>query len=114
MGRHREVIHGLVSDDDDGPIGWIQEIVLDSADVRDLTRFWAGLLGGTLVEWYPGWITLEPPPHAKRLSFQCTARVRGGARAGSGQLDPVVHFDVLVGDPGWCSRSGHRVGRELP
>jgi hypothetical protein len=35
-----------VSADDDGPVGWIREIVLDSADPRDLARFWAGLLGG--------------------------------------------------------------------
>ena len=23
--------------------------------------------------WYPGWVTLEPPPHGQRLSFQSTA-----------------------------------------
>jgi glyoxalase superfamily protein len=53
-----------------GPIGWIREIVLDRPDPWDLAGFWAGLLGGTPVQWYPGWVTLEPPPHGQRLSFQ--------------------------------------------
>jgi predicted enzyme related to lactoylglutathione lyase len=44
------------------------------------------------VQWYPGWVTLEPPPHGQRLSFQGTdIRVPAGAGAG-------VHFDVLVSD----------------
>jgi hypothetical protein len=49
------------------------------------------MLGGTPVEWYPGWVTLEPPPRGQRLSFQASgvAMSRAGRR---------VHFDVLVGD----------------
>ena len=39
-------------------IGWIREVVLDCAEPWVLARFWAGLLGGTPVEWYPGWVTL--------------------------------------------------------
>ena len=54
----------------DGIIGWVREIVLDTPDPPGLAAFWAGLLGGTPVEWYPGWVTLEPPPHGQRLSFQ--------------------------------------------
>lgn len=79
-------------DNDDGLIGWIREIVLDSADPWRLGSFWAGLLGGTPTQWYPGWVTLEPPPHGQRLSFQGTT---GAARTG-----PTlgVHFDVLVSD----------------
>jgi len=88
----------LVSADDDVPIGWIREIVLDSADPWRLARFWAGLLGGTPVEWYPGWVTLESPPHGQRLSFQGTAGSGGGSRAGSGSGGPAVHFDILVSD----------------
>jgi hypothetical protein len=42
--------HGLVSDSDDRPVGWIREIVLDCADPWELARFWAGLLGATPVE----------------------------------------------------------------
>jgi hypothetical protein len=66
-------------------IGWISEVVLDGPDPWVLARFWAGLLGGTPVEWYPGWVTLEPPPNGQRLSFQATAHDRvmeAGAAAG--------------------------------
>jgi Glyoxalase-like domain len=88
--------HGLVSDDNGGTIGWIREIVLDSPDPPGLASFWAGLLGGEPVEWYPGWITLEPPPHGQRLSFQGTGA--SGAPAADGRAGPIVHFDVLVSD----------------
>jgi hypothetical protein len=44
--------HGLAGDG--GVIGWIREIVLDSPDPWTLAGFWAGLLSGTPVEWYPG------------------------------------------------------------
>ncbi len=88
--------------DADGPVGWIREIVLDCPQPWDLARFWAGLLGGTPVEWYPGWVTLEPPPHGQRLSFQGTgpAGPAGPAASppGGGHREPVVHFDVLVDD----------------
>ena len=83
-----------MGDEGDGAIGWIREIVLDSCDPHGLASFWSGLLGGTPVEWYPGWVTLEPPPHGQRLSFQGTG---AGPAAGSG-AGPIVHFDVLVGD----------------
>ena len=75
----------------DGAIGWIREVVMDCAEPWELARFWAGLVGGAPVEWYPGWVTLEPPPHGQRLSFQATTTT----------LDPEaarVHFDVLVDD----------------
>jgi hypothetical protein len=91
-GRH----HGLVGDDDDGVIGQIREIVLDSPDPWALAAFWAGLLGGTPVQWYPGWVTLEPPPHGQRLSFQ--GSTAGDDPAGSTPAATGVHFDVLVGD----------------
>ena len=72
-------------------IGWIREVVLDCPDPWELARFWAGLLGGTPVEWYPGWVTLEPPPHGQRLSFQASSAPVGTHTAR-------VHFDVLVAD----------------
>jgi catechol 2,3-dioxygenase-like lactoylglutathione lyase family enzyme len=80
----------------DQVIGWIREIVLDTPDPHRLAGFWAALLGGTPVQWYPGWVTLEPPPHGQRLSFQGTdswVPDGAGARPGGG-----VHFDVLVSD----------------
>lgn len=72
-------------------IGWIREIVLNSPDPLALSTFWAHLLGGAPVEWYDGWVTLEPPPHGQRLSFQ---RAKPDAHIGS----TGVHFDVLVDD----------------
>ena len=75
----------------DSVIGWIREVVLDCAEPWELARFWAGLLGGTPVEWYPGWVTLEPPPHGQRLSFQASSAPAAGGAAR-------VHFDVLVAD----------------
>ena len=87
--------HGVVDDDDD-VIGWIREIVLDSPDPWALAHFWARLLGGTPVQWYPGWVTLEPAPHGQRLSFQ-GIRTREG-QAAAPRAAPLVHFDVLVGD----------------
>lgn len=76
---------------DDAAIGWIREIVLDCAEPWALARFWAGLLGGIPVEWYPGWVTIEPPPHGQRLSFQASTAPPGARTA-------LVHFDVLVDD----------------
>ena len=81
-----------------GPIGWIREIVLDCPDPWDLAGFWAGLLGGTPVQWYPGWITLEPPPHGQRLSFQGGGGPKGGSPPDRGVTGPATHFDVLVSD----------------
>jgi hypothetical protein len=73
------------------PVGWIREVVLDCPDPWALARFWSGLLGGEPAEWYPGWVTLEPPPHGQRLSFQLSAdAVVADVRR--------VHFDVLVDD----------------
>ena len=74
---------------DTTPIGSIREIVLNSRDPLALAQFWGRVVGGTPTEWYDGWVTLEPPPHGQRLSFQ-------------GSDDPpsptTVHVDVLVED----------------
>jgi len=85
---------GPAEDEGHGAIGWIREIVLNTSQPWRLAAFWAGLLGGTPVEWYPGWVTLEPPPHGQRLSFQGT----GGDRAAGSGAAPAAHFDVLVSD----------------
>jgi Glyoxalase-like domain len=80
----------------DQVIGWIREIVLDTPDPHRLAGFWAALLGGTPVQWYPGWVTLEPPPHGQRLSFQGISGAAGPA--GEDRVSGLVHFDILVGD----------------
>jgi Glyoxalase-like domain len=76
------------------PIGWIREIVLNCSDPWKLAGFWASLLGGHPVEWYPGWVTLEPPPHGQRLSFQRSPPTASHSAVGA----TVMHFDVLVRD----------------
>jgi hypothetical protein len=86
--------NGPVDAEDIDPVGWIREIVLDAVNPWDLASFWAGLLGGTPTEWYPGWVTLEPPPRGLRLSFQATEAQRPAGAAPT----PIVHFDVLVSD----------------
>jgi len=73
------------------PIGWIREIVLNTHDPLALSAFWSQLLGGAPVAWHEGWITLEPPPHGQRLSFQRLDDTAPHDVAG-------VHFDVLVED----------------
>ncbi len=91
-----------MGDDSGATIGWIREIVLDTPEPWHLAGFWARLLGGTPVEWYPGWVTLEPPPHGQRLSFQGVSARRGSAAraplAPTPPPRPIVHFDVLVAD----------------
>jgi hypothetical protein len=84
----------VVTDADPAPVGWIREIVLNCPEPSELAVFWAALLGGEPVEWHPGWVTLEPPPHGQRLSFQITADRLGGAAVPSGP--GLVHFDILV------------------
>jgi Glyoxalase-like domain len=85
------------------PIGWIREIVLDTAHPLELASFWAGLLGGEPTQWYDGWVTLEPPPHGQRLSFQRSDRV---------VEDATVHFDVLVDDLEAADRRVRAAGAE--
>jgi hypothetical protein len=85
-----------VTDAEQVPIGWIREVVLNSPQPSALAEFWAGLLGGAPVQWYPGWVTLEPPPHGQRLSFQASPDPPDGASAASGP--GLVHFDILVED----------------
>jgi len=75
----------------DAAIGWIREVVLDCADPWALARFWAGPLGGTPVQWYQGWVTLEPPPNGQRLSFQASSTPLA-------EHTSKVHFDILVED----------------
>ncbi|MFZ5852053.1 MAG: VOC family protein [Actinomycetota bacterium] len=57
------------------PVGRLREVVLDAPDPHALARFWAAVLGGEPLEWYPGWVTLEPPP-GPRVSFQASAGQR--------------------------------------
>lgn len=72
-------------------VGWIREIVLNSPDPWALAEFWSRIVGGAPTQWYDGWVTLEPPPHGQRLSFQGTGEV-------GTQGAMTMHFDILVVD----------------
>src|SRR6266545_2105026 len=73
---------------------------MDPRDRPELPRaVGAGRLGGAPVEWYPGWVTLEPPPHGQRLSFQASPDVPDSPAPGEpGGPGGLVHFDILVDD----------------
>jgi catechol 2,3-dioxygenase-like lactoylglutathione lyase family enzyme len=88
--------HAVVTAAEHSTIGWIREVVLNCPEPTELARFWARLLGGEPVEWYPGWVTLEPPPHGQRLSFQASADRAGESSEPGGP--GLVHFDILVDD----------------
>jgi Glyoxalase-like domain len=62
MSAGRIVRHDGRVPESDQVIGWIREIVLDTADPHRLAGFWAALLGGAPVQWYPGWVTPAPHP----------------------------------------------------
>jgi hypothetical protein len=83
--RDRHHARGMTGE----PIGWIREVVLNAADPHALAEFWSRVVGGSPVEWYDGWVTLEPPPHGQRLSFQ---------QSSTSPSDSSVHVDVLVED----------------
>jgi hypothetical protein len=78
------------------PVGWIREIVFDCPDPSRLARFWASLVGGEPVEWYEGWVTLEPPPQGQRLSFQAVPNFRKPTWPDPGGQQ--MHVDLLVAD----------------
>ncbi len=95
-GRRRDAGDADISARRD-PVGWIREVVLDCVDPWRLAAFWAAVVGGDPVQWYPGWVTLEPPPNGQRLSFQTVS----GFEAPTWPAPSVptqVHVDVLVED----------------
>jgi hypothetical protein len=78
-------------------VGWIREVVLDCADPWQLAAFWAAVVGGEPVQWYPGWVTLEPPPHGQRLSFQQVPDFTPPTWPAN-SVPAQMHVDVLVQD----------------
>lgn len=109
-------------------IGRIDEVVFDCADPARLAQFWAGVLGGELVERDPSWCYLDPPGWT-RLAFQrvpepersknrlhldvqvddlavavAAAETLGARRVGEVERDSVGWFQVLLDpeDNEWC------------
>jgi len=92
-GRHTEPM----SDPPSAPVGWVREVVLDCSDPWSLAEFWSALVGGEPVEWHERWVTLEPPPHGQRMSFQSIAGYRPSTWP-EGQVPQQMHVDILVED----------------
>ena len=73
--------------------------VLDAPDARDLATFYQRLLGWTVGQDEPDWVTLRPPGGAPGLSFQTeTGYVRPTWPAGPGDQQMMMHLDIEVDD----------------
>jgi catechol 2,3-dioxygenase-like lactoylglutathione lyase family enzyme len=74
-------------------------VVLDSPDARELAGFYRRLLGWTVGQDEPEWVTLRPPGGGAGLSFQTeTAYVRPTWPAGPGDQQMMAHLDIEVDD----------------
>jgi catechol 2,3-dioxygenase-like lactoylglutathione lyase family enzyme len=73
--------------------------VLDAPDARDLAGFYRRLLGWTIGQDEPDWVTLRPPGGGAGLSFQAeTAYARPTWPAGPGDQQMMMHLDIEVAD----------------
>ena len=73
--------------------------VLDSPDASELGAFYRRLLGWTLRQDEPGWLTLSAPGGGAALSFQTEAAyVRPTWPAGPGDQQMMTHLDIEVED----------------
>jgi catechol 2,3-dioxygenase-like lactoylglutathione lyase family enzyme len=73
--------------------------VLDAPDARELAAFYQRLLGWTIGQDEPDWVTLRPPDGGPGLSFQTEAAyVRPTWPAGPGDQRMMMHLDIEVGD----------------
>jgi catechol-2,3-dioxygenase len=71
--------------------------VLDAPDARELAAFYQRLLGWTIGQDEPGWVTLRPPGDSAGLSFQTEAAyVRPTWPAGPGDQQMMLHLDIEV------------------
>ena len=74
-------------------------IVLDSPDARRLAAFYSQLLGWTVDQDEPDWVTLRSPDGRHQLSFQTEplyVRPTWPARQGDQQM--MAHLDIEVDD----------------
>jgi catechol 2,3-dioxygenase-like lactoylglutathione lyase family enzyme len=73
--------------------------VLDSPDARELASFYRRLLGWTVQQDEPDWVTLRAPGGGLGLSFQTEANyVRPTWPAGPGDQQMMMHLDIEVED----------------
>jgi catechol 2,3-dioxygenase-like lactoylglutathione lyase family enzyme len=73
--------------------------VLDSPDARALADFYQRLLGWTVEQDKPDWVTLRAPDGGSGLSFQTEAAyVRPTWPAGPDDQQMMMHLDIEVDD----------------
>ncbi len=84
---------------DQRPRTSLSGVVLDSPDARELAAFYRRLLGWTVGQDEPDWVTLRPPDGGAGLSFQTEgAYVRPTWPAGPGDQQMMEHLDIEVDD----------------
>jgi hypothetical protein len=89
-------------------IGQLRATVLDCPEPAELARFYAELIGGSVVQDKPDWVTVQDD-RGRRLSFQRAPEYRPPRfpdPAGSQQL----HLDIQVEDPDAAERAALAIG----
>jgi catechol 2,3-dioxygenase-like lactoylglutathione lyase family enzyme len=82
-----------------GPRLTLTATVLDSPDARVLAEFYRRLLGWTVGQDEPDWVTLRAPDGGAGLSFQTeSAYVTPTWPAGPGDQQMMTHLDIEVDD----------------
>ncbi len=83
----------------DRPRLTLTSTVLDAPDARALADFYRGLLGWTVGQDEPDWVTLRPPEGGPGLSFQTEpAYVAPAWPARPGDQQMMLHLDIEVDD----------------
>jgi catechol 2,3-dioxygenase-like lactoylglutathione lyase family enzyme len=86
-------------------------VVLDSPDPSELAAFYHRLLGWTVIQDEPGWVTLGAPNGGPGLSFQIeSAYVRPVWPAGPGDPQMSVHLDIRVEDLDQAAAHAEKAG----
>lgn len=89
-------------------------VVLDAPDAHELAAFYHRLLGWSVVQDRPGWVTLGAPDGRAALSFQSDAGyVRPVWPAGRDDQRTSVHLDIRVGELDAAARHAEKAGAVL-
>ncbi|MET1006549.1 MAG: VOC family protein [Propionibacteriaceae bacterium] len=92
----------------------LRGIVLDSLDPRGLAGFYRELLGWSIGDDEPEWVTLQPPEGGAGLSFQVEPEyVRPVWPSHSEDQEMMVHLDIEVDDLAAASAYAEGLGATL-
>jgi catechol 2,3-dioxygenase-like lactoylglutathione lyase family enzyme len=74
-------------------------VVLEAPDAGALARFYAEVLGWSIVTEEPGWVTIAPPGTVSYIAFNSSREyVRPVWPPADGQQQMMMHLDVEVDD----------------